>query len=90
MRYIWWLLKAALFLGILGFTVKNADPVVVRYYLGQEWHAPLVFVLLLFFVAGVALGILACLEQIVRQRREILALKRDLRVREQAGMERRA
>lgn len=69
----------AVFLVLLGFAVKNTDGVVVRYFLGLEWQAPLVFVLLIFFAAGVVLGVTASLAILVRQRREILGLKRELR-----------
>ncbi|HTP96235.1 MAG TPA: LapA family protein [Burkholderiales bacterium] len=78
MRYLWWAARIGLFVAILGFAVKNADPVSVRYYLGAEWRAPLAFVLLVVFGAGVGLGMLAALSKIFRQRREIAALKREL------------
>ena len=42
-------------------------------------------VLLAAFVAGVAGGIIAGLSYIVRQRREILGLKRELRLRNQVA-----
>lgn len=71
MRYVGWILKALLFLLLLGFAVKNTAPVVVRYYLGHEWQAPLVFVLLVTFALGVALGILASMSRVYRQRREL-------------------
>lgn len=87
MRYLFWLLKFALFALILSFAVKNAEIVSVRYYLGQEWQAPLVLVLLVFFCVGAAVGILASLAQLFRQRREIVALKRELRDRGPAGGE---
>ena len=83
MRTIYLLVKATVgavvFLVLLGFAVKNSDSVVVRYFLGFEWQAPLVFVLLVFFAAGIALGVMASLAVLVRQRREILVLKRELR-----------
>jgi len=82
MQYLAWFLKLALFVLALAFAVKNTDPVTVRYYFGGEWQAPLVFVLLVAFCAGIALGLFAGLAQFVRQRREIAALKRELR---QAG-----
>ncbi|MDH4285143.1 MAG: LapA family protein, partial [Gallionellaceae bacterium] len=44
-------------------------------------HTSLVLALLLFFAAGVGIGILAVLGSIFRQRREIAALKRDLRLK---------
>ncbi len=70
---------AAIFLLLLGFAVKNTDSVALRYFLGLEWHAPLVLMLLIFFTAGAALGISASLGMMGRQRREILGLKRELR-----------
>ena len=69
----------ALFVILLGFAVKNSDPIVVRYFLGFEWQAPLVFILLVFFAAGVGIGAVASLGMVVRQKRTILRLKRDLR-----------
>jgi uncharacterized integral membrane protein len=80
MRYLVWLLRIILFLLLLGLAVKNSDPVIVHYYFGAEWKAPLVFVLLIAICAGAALGILAALGQVFRQRREILELKRELRL----------
>jgi putative membrane protein len=82
MQYLAWFLKLALFVLVLAFAVKNTDPVTVRYYFGGEWRAPLVFVLLVAFCAGIAMGLFASLTQFIRQRREIAALKRELR---QAG-----
>ena len=73
MRSLVWLLRITLFLLLLGFAVKNSDPVIVQYYFGQEWRAPLVFVLFLSLCAGAVLGIVASLGQLFRQRREILA-----------------
>jgi putative membrane protein len=81
MRILLLLVKTALFILLLGFAFKNSEGVVVRYFLGLEWQAPLVFVLLVFFGIGIAVGVLASLGIIVRQRREILGLKRDLRGR---------
>ena len=79
MRYLLLILKFALFVLVLAFAVKNTDPVTVRYYFGGEWQAPLVFVLLVAFGAGIAAGLFAVLAQLIRQRREIAALKRELR-----------
>ena len=83
MRTLFAVLKSVLFIALfvilLGFAVKNSDPIVVRYFLGFEWQAPLVFILLVFFAAGVGIGAVASLGIVVRQKRMILRLKRDLR-----------
>ena len=78
MRYLLWTVKLALFALALTFAVKNTDPVAVRYFLGYEWRTPLIFVLLVFFCVGAALGLLGALGQIMRQRREIARLTREL------------
>ncbi|MEW6313592.1 MAG: LapA family protein [Pseudomonadota bacterium] len=79
MRYLSWVWKLALFIALFGFALKNTDPVVVRYYFGLEWQAPLVFALLAFFAGGAALGVLASLAFVFRQHRELSALRRKLR-----------
>jgi lipopolysaccharide assembly protein A len=81
MRYLVWLLRIFLFLVLLGFAVKNDQAVVLRYFFGYEWQASLVVIVLLFFVAGVVVGIGAMLGSIFRQRREIAALERELRLK---------
>ena len=81
MRYLVWLLRIVLFLILLGFAVKNDQPVVLRYFLGYEWQASLVVILLLFFAVGVGIGMLALLGNIFRQRKEISKLKRELRLK---------
>jgi uncharacterized integral membrane protein len=81
MRFVLWTLKLALFLLVLSFAVKNTDIVAVRYYLGYEWQAPLVLVLLAFFCLGVLVGIVSSLSHMLRQRRAIVALRRELGAR---------
>ncbi len=81
MRYLNWLLRAVVFLILLSFALKNDQPVVLRYFFGYEWQASLIVVLLLFFAVGAGVGILAILGNVIRQRREIAALKRELRLK---------
>jgi len=87
MRYLNWVLRAALFIVLLGFAVKNDQPVTLRYFFGYEWQSNLVSVLLIFFAAGAVIGVLAMLANVLQQRREIARLKRDIRVKNKlAGM----
>jgi len=75
MRYVLWMVRILVFVVVVSFALKNVDSVTVRYYLGAEWQAPLIFVLLVAFCAGAAFGVVACLGQLFRQRREIARLK---------------
>ena len=81
MRYLVWLLRAILFLLLLGFAVKNDQPVTLRYFLGYEWQVSLVVILLLFFAVGMGTGVLALMGNLFRQQREIAALKKELRLK---------
>ena len=81
MKYLIWLLRAFVFLILLSFAVKNDQPVVLSYFFGYEWRASLVLVLLLFFALGAAVGMLAILGTLLRQRKEIAALKNELRLK---------
>lgn len=68
LRWLRWLLRGALFLLLFVLAVKNSDPVVLRFFLGGEWVVPLAVALLVAFVAGVAVGLLAALGRPSRQR----------------------
>jgi uncharacterized integral membrane protein len=81
MRYINWILRVMLFIVLLGFAVKNDQPITLRYFFGYEWQSSLVIVLLIFFAAGAAVGVLAMFVNMLQQRREIAALQREIRVK---------
>lgn len=79
MRHLYRVVGFLLFLLVLGFGLKNAQPVTIRYFLGLQWEAPLVLVLFLALCAGVLLGVLACLSLVISHRRQRLALQKELR-----------
>jgi uncharacterized integral membrane protein len=81
MRYLNWILRVALFIVLLGFAVKNDQPVTLHYFFGYEWQSSLVIVLLIFFAAGAAVGVLAMLPNVLKHRREIARLKREIRIK---------
>ena len=81
MRYISWTLRILLFLLLFGFALKNTDPVILRFYLGSQWEAPLAMVVLVFFSVGAVAGVIACLTYFYRQRREILQLRKEVRAK---------
>ena len=76
MRVFTWAILIALFVVLLAFAAKNTDPVTLRFYFDLDWQAPLVALLLAFFVGGVVLGLLAMLGTWYAQRREIARLQR--------------
>ena len=82
MTYLNWILRAALFIVLLGFAVKNDQPVTLRYFFGYEWESSLVIVLLVFFAAGTVVGVISMLANVLRQRREIARLKRDIKLKD--------
>ncbi len=79
MRVLAWTLRIILFLALFLFALKNTDTVGLRLYFDQVWQAPLILVLLVFFVAGTVIGVLATLATVFRQRREIARLRREVR-----------
>jgi lipopolysaccharide assembly protein A len=81
MRYVNWLLRALLFLILLGLAVKNDQPATLHYFPGLAWQTSLVVIMLLFFAAGTIVGMFAVFGSVLRQRREIAALKRELRMK---------
>lgn len=81
MRYLNWLWRMLLFFILVGFTVKNDQPVSLQYFLGLEWHSSLVVVLLTFFALGTAIGVLSMLGVILKQRRLIARLEREVHIK---------
>ena len=85
MQYLRWILWVLLFVLLFGFALKNTDPVVVRYFLGWEWHPPLALALFVFFAGGAVFGVLAGMAALHRQRRELVQLRRERRARQAAS-----
>ena len=76
MQTLVWILRFVIVVVLVWFAVKNAQVITIYGLPGQEWPAPLVFVLFIVFVAGMLIGLLAWVPTVVRQRREIGRLKR--------------
>jgi len=75
-KIIKWIVGLTVFVLLVAFAVRNADDVVLRTFLGHEWRAPLVLVLLVFFVGGVAVGLLVPLGTLFRLRREVTQFRK--------------
>jgi lipopolysaccharide assembly protein A len=63
-----WILKAAIFFTLFAFALNNQHEVVMHFFFGYQWVAPLVLVVLAVFTLGLLLGCLA-MSWTLRQRR---------------------
>jgi uncharacterized integral membrane protein len=80
MQALAWIFRIAIVLVLVWFAARNSHPVTLNGLPDQAWQAPLVFVVLVAFVAGVVIGLLAWLPTIVRQRREMGRLRKSVPV----------
>lgn len=79
MRYLVWILRLAVFVIVLLFALKNTGPVDVRFFADHVLTGvPLIVVMLAVFVLGVAGGWLIAAPAIMRRRREVARLKREI------------
>lgn len=76
MQIVAWILRIAVLAILVWFAVKNGQEVELFLLPGQSWKYPLIFVVLVAFVAGVAIGLTAWLPTVVRQRRELSRLRK--------------
>lgn len=77
MRYLAWLLKAAIFFTLFAFALNNQESVQVNLFFGAHWRAPLVLVLLGALVLGVFLGIAVMLPVWLRAKRNSQQVSRQ-------------
>jgi putative membrane protein len=57
MRILVWLVRAAIFFTLFAFALNNQHDAAVRWFFGQEWRAPMVFIVLGAFALGCAFGV---------------------------------
>jgi len=67
---------------VLLFTLLNAEPVSLNYYLGQV-EQPLALILVVTFVAGALIGLLSSIVVILSSRHEVSKLRRHIKQTEQ-------
>ena len=77
MSFVRFVVLAAVFSVLLFISLQNAQPVSLQFFNVATWQAPLVFVILVAFAIGVALGLLASTIQIVRLKRQLAKTRRD-------------
>lgn len=76
MKYLSWLLKAAIFFTLFAFALNNQHGVTVNFFFGRHWQAPLVLVVLAAFAVGMALGVLVMVPRWWRSRRAAARAKK--------------
>ena len=85
MRALIWFVRFVLFVILFGFAVKNDHVVGLYFFFGRQWPLPLVFIILLAFAVGALMGVTATIASLLRQRREISRLSKQLARAEQAA-----
>ena len=70
MKYLMWLLKAAIFFTLFAFALNNQQTVAVYFFFGTLWKAPLVLVVLAAFSCGLALGVLVMMPRWWKRRKK--------------------
>ncbi len=78
MRALMWIVRLLLFFLLFGFAVKNDHLANLYFFFGAQWQLPVVFVILISFAAGALLGSTATFASLLRQRREIARLRRQV------------
>jgi lipopolysaccharide assembly protein A len=76
MRIVTWTIRLVVFVLLLAFGAKNVEPVTLHFYFDLAWQTPLILALFGAFALGAFFGVLSLLGRVVRQRREISALKK--------------
>ena len=69
MKYLSWLLKAAIFFTLFAFALNNQQDATVNFFFGTHWRAPMVLVVLAAFAIGLAIGTLGMVPRWLRGRR---------------------
>ena len=69
MKYLTWLLKAAIFFTLFAFALNNQQDVTVHFFFGTRWTAPLVLVVLAAFAAGLVIGAVGMVPRWWKQRK---------------------
>jgi len=76
MKLLFRIVAVILFVVFFIFALKNTQEVVLHFFLDYEIRGPLVLMLLVFFMAGATLGILAMIPTVFRYRRDLSKYKK--------------
>ena len=79
MQIVRWVVGVAIFLALLLLSLQNATLVELRFFNLMSFEAPLIFVVLLAFAAGVGAGLLAGAMKAARLKGQLNRLRREQR-----------
>jgi lipopolysaccharide assembly protein A len=69
LRYLMWLLKAAIFFVLFAFALNNQEAMRLNLFFGAYWQAPVVLVLLLALTLGIFVGVAVMIPVWLRARK---------------------
>jgi uncharacterized integral membrane protein len=70
LRTLNWLFRALLFFILFAFALNNQHVVQLKWFMGYQWEAPMVFIVLGMFALGCVAGVLAMVPSWWRHRRD--------------------
>jgi lipopolysaccharide assembly protein A len=68
-KYLMWLLNAAIFFVLFAFALNNQSAITVNLFFGAQWKVPLVLALFAALLVGLCLGVLVMLPLWLRARK---------------------
>ena len=78
MKFILRLFWAIVFIAFFGFALRNDHVVTLQYFWGYQTSAPLVILLLMFFVLGAVFCLIGMAPTVFRHRRDISRHKKTI------------
>jgi uncharacterized integral membrane protein len=77
MKYLTWLLKAAIFFTLFAFALNNQQDATVHFFFGTQWSAPMVLIVLAAFAMGLAIGAIGMVPRWWRHRKAMRIQQAD-------------
>ncbi|MBI3229897.1 MAG: LapA family protein [Burkholderiales bacterium] len=87
MKIVSRIVAVLLFILFFGFALKNTHEVDLHLFFKYELHAPLVLMVLGFFVLGASMGVLAMSPYVFTHKREIARLQKQIHTMQQEKQE---
>lgn len=76
MKIIFWIIRLALFGLLFLLALRNTGEVTLGLFMGTQWRAPLILILLATFGVGMLAGLLALLPRLMRLRMQASQLRK--------------